>query len=99
MRALKLGNRGNFCYANATLKCMMYASAFKGGLGSVFNGGLLRFLSQILQQEGTTHLWSQPFWVAVMAGWREPHRQHDGAEYLEFLLAGQPYTAEALATH
>ena len=99
VRALKLGNRGNFCYANATLKCIMYASAFKGGLGTVFNGGLLRFLRQILQQGGTTHLWSQPFWVAVMAGWREPHRQHDGAEYLEFLLAGQPYTAEALATH
>ena len=99
VRALKLGNRGNFCYANATLKCIMYTSTFKGGLGSVFSGGLLRFLSQILQQEGTTHLWSQPFWVAVMAGWREPHRQHDGAEYLEFLLAGQPYTAEALAMH
>ena len=52
LRALKLGNRGNFCYANATLKCIMYASAFKGGLRTVFNGGLLRFLRQILQQGG-----------------------------------------------
>ena len=59
VRTFKLGNRGNFYYANATLKCIIYASAFKGGLGTVFNGGLLRFLRQILQQGGTAHLWSQ----------------------------------------
>ena len=96
VRMLRLGDRGNDCYSNATLKCIMYASTFRGGLGPAFNGGLLRFLQRIVQQTGTTHLWSQPIWLAMMTGWREPSRQHGGAEFLQFLLAGQPHTADAL---
>ena len=44
VRRLQLGNRENYCYSNAALKCIMYASTFRGGLGTVFNGGILRFL-------------------------------------------------------
>ncbi|CAE7949126.1 unnamed protein product, partial [Symbiodinium sp. KB8] len=99
VKRLQLTNGGNFCYCNAVIKGLLYAMAFRGGLERFFNGGMLQLLRGILQRSGATHLWRHPFWVAMMSGWRQPSRQHDGAEFMQFFLMKQSSAAVHIQVH
>ncbi|CAE6921908.1 usp-46, partial [Symbiodinium sp. CCMP2456] len=96
---LRLINTGNVCYANATLKCVVFAALTQGNLQAWFQGGMLRFVQGVLQQDGATAPWAHPFWVATMQGWRRPSQQHDGVEFLEFFLGKQAELRAKLEVH
>ena len=91
---LRLGNRGNHCYGNAALRGFIAAAVAHGGLCTMFNGGMLGFVERLLRSKGTVFLWAQPFWAALTREWELPERQHDGAEFILFLLRKLPFTAD-----
>ena len=99
VKQLRLSNGGNYCYSNAGVKGILYAMAFQGGTRQFFNGGMLQLFESIMRKPGATHLWRHPFWVAMMSGWRQPSRQHDGAEFLQFMLAKHQTAAEQVLLH
>ena len=99
MKQLRLDNGGNYCYSNAGVKGILYAMAFQGGTRQFFNGGMLQLFESIMRKQGATHLWHHPFWVAMMSGWRRPSRQHDGAEFLQFMLMKHQTAAEQVQLH
>ena len=68
-------------------------------LSNFFTGDMLQLLRGILQHTGATHLWHHPFWVAMMSGWRQPSRQHDGAEFMQFFLMKQSPAAAQVRVH
>ncbi|CAE7215730.1 unnamed protein product [Symbiodinium sp. KB8] len=90
----RLGNKGNHCYGNSALRGFIAAAVAHGGLSAMFNGGMLGFIESLLRSKGIVFLWAQPFWVALMRDWVLPSRQHDGAEFILFLLNKLPFTAD-----
>ena len=99
VKQLRLSNGGNYCYSNAGVKGLLYAMAFQGGTKQFFSGGMLQLFESIMRQSGATHLWRHPFWVAMMSGWRRPSRQHDGAEFLQFMLTKHQHAADQVLIH
>ena len=99
VKQLRLSNGGNYCYSNAGVKGLLYAMAFQGGTRQFFNGGMLQLFESIMRKSGATHLWRHPFWVAMMSGWRRPSRQHDGAEFLQFMLTKHQQAADQVLLH
>ena len=96
---LRLGNRANYCYANATVKCMLHAAMQCGGPATAFGDGLLAFIEGISASRGITHLWSSPFWRAAMRDWAAPAQQHDGAEFIQHLVEHQLLRDTLLVVH
>ena len=92
---LRLGNKGNHCYGNSALRGFIAAAVAHGGLSTMFNGGMLGFIEGLLRSKGIVFLWAQPFWVALTRDWVLPSRQHDGAEFILFLLNKLPFTADS----
>ena len=93
---LRLGNRGNACYCNAMLQCLLYASSWKGGPEWMFAGSMLQYVRSILRREDIFHVWTHPLWVMTMRGWRLPSRQHDIVEFFQYFLGCQPHTEHRL---
>ena len=59
---------------------------------------MLEHLKGLLHARGVIHMWSNPFWRAQMGKWRNPHMQHDVAEFLNHVLSRLPFTKNRLAT-
>ena len=95
---LRLGNRGNFCYSNAVVRSWLHLAAWLGGLQQLFEGNMLAHLKGLMQAKGVIHMWSNPFWRAQMGKWRNPHKQHDVAEFLTHALSRLPSAMIRLAT-
>ena len=95
---LRLGNRGNFCYSNAVVRSWLHLAAWLGGLQQLFEGNMLAHLKGLMQAKGVIHMWSNPFWRAQMGKWRNPHMQHDVAEFLTHALSRLPSAMIRLAT-
>ena len=91
---LRLGNRGNHCYGNSALRGFIAAAVARGGMNTMFEGAMLGFIESLLQSTGIVFLWEQPFWAALTGEWELPSRQHDGAEFILFLLNRLPFTAD-----
>ncbi|CAE7564693.1 unnamed protein product [Symbiodinium sp. CCMP2592] len=96
--ALKLGNKGNYCYSNAVVRSMLHLAECLGGLQVIFEGTMLEYLTGLKHAKGTIHMWNNPFWRAQMGKWRNPHMQHDVAEFLAHALHRLPHTMSKLAT-
>ena len=94
--ALRLGNRGNACYCNTMLLCLLYASSWKGGPEWMFAGSMLQYVRSILRRADIIHVWTHPLWVMMMRGWRLPNRQHDIVEFFQYFLGCQPHTERRL---
>ena len=94
----RLGNRGNHCYGNSVLRGLVAAAMAMNGLQHLFDGGMLKFVERLLSNEGIVHLWAQPCWAALVRTWELPERQHDGAEFILYLLRQLPYTAGKVMT-
>ena len=94
---LRLGNAGNYCYSNAVIRGLLHEACWLGGLESLFEGAMLRFLQSLIRKDGVIHLWANLFWRAQMGTWRAPARQHDAAEFLQFMLGKLTYTVDKLA--
>ena len=58
--ALRLGNRGNACYCNTMLQCLLYASSWKGGPEWMFAGSMLQYVRSILRRADIIHVWTHP---------------------------------------
>ncbi|CAE7389420.1 unnamed protein product [Symbiodinium sp. CCMP2592] len=84
---LKLGALGNFCYMNVILKCLCHVAFHLGDWKRFFRAEALEFLQWFERslQVGTVHLWQSPTWVHMLQNWGEPLRQHDAAEFLQFV--------------
>ncbi|CAE7332912.1 unnamed protein product, partial [Symbiodinium microadriaticum] len=91
---LRLGNRGNHCYGNSALRGFIAAAVARGGMSTMFEGAMLGFIESLLQRTGIVFLWEQPFWAALTGEWELPSRQHDGVEFILFLLNRLPFTAD-----
>ena len=59
---------------------------------------MLSHLKGLMQAKGVIHMWSNPFWRAQMGKWRNPHMQHDVAEFLAHALSRLPSAMLRLAT-
>ncbi|CAE7501552.1 unnamed protein product, partial [Symbiodinium necroappetens] len=95
----RLGNRGNYCYGNSAFRGLTAAAMAMDGLQQLFEGGMLKFVERLLSNKGTVHLWAQPYWASLVCTWELPERQHDGAEFILYLLRRLPFTAgKAMAT-
>ena len=94
----RLGNRGNHCYGNSVLRGLVAAAMAMNGLQHLFDGGMLKFVERLLSNKGIVHLWAQPYWAALVRTWELPERQHDGAEFILYLLRQLPYTAGKVMT-
>ena len=86
---LILINRGNHCYANAIIKCIIHAAAALGDPLQAFGNGLRDFVSEMLNKQRATHMWSSPAWRTAMREWGQPHRQRDGAEFMQYMVTQQ----------
>ena len=84
---MKLGNRGNFCYANSVLKALLFLSCVANHVGNIFGECHSAFLVGLVRRacKSIVHLWMHPLWLGLMRGWSQPSRQHDAAEFLQFL--------------
>ena len=91
---LRLGNKGNHCYGNSALRGFFAAAVANRGLNTMFNVGMLGFMDGLLRSKGIVYHWAQPFWAALTHDWMLPSRQHDGAEFILFLLNKLPFTAD-----
>ncbi|CAE7360998.1 Pol [Symbiodinium sp. KB8] len=87
MQRSALGQRG-----------LVAAAMAMNGLQHLFDGGMLKFVERLLSNEGIVHLWAQPCWAALVRTWELPERQHDGAEFILYLLRQLPYTAGKVMT-
>ena len=79
------------------IRGLLHEACWLGGLDSLFEGAMLRFLQSLLRKDGVMHLWSNLFWRAQMGAWRAPARQHDAAEFLQHMLGKFTYTVDKLA--
>ena len=84
---VKLGNRGNSCYANSVLKALLFLSCAEGKCLRIFGESHIAFLQGLARKAcaSVVHLRMHPVWLGMMQGWRHPSRQHDTAEFLQFL--------------
>ena len=96
---LRLGNRANYCYANATIKCVLHAAMQCGGPDTAFGDGLLAFIEGISASRGIVHLWSSPYWRTAMRDWAAPAQQHDGAEFMQHLVEHRLLRDTLLVVH
>ena len=94
----RLGNRGNHCYGSSVLRGLVAAAMAMNGLQNLFDGGMLKFVERLLSNKGIVHLWAQPYWAALVRTWELPERQHDGAEFILYLLRQLPFTAGKVMT-
>ena len=80
---LKLGNRSNFCYSNASFIAISWTHVRSGE--SLLGEQLKRHLQWLLTQQGLIHNWDTMPWKQMHREWLQPSRQHDAPEYIMFL--------------
>ena len=93
---LRLGNEHNFCYGNAMLHGLLALSLRVGGPEGFFPPLLCSILSGALSQGRVFHIWTNPFWRALVRGWPRPESQHDIAEFLQYLVGQCPGLADKI---
>ena len=80
---LKLGNRSNYCYSNASFIAISWTHVRSGE--ELLGAQLKRHLQWLLNQQGLVHNWDTMPWKQMHREWRQPARQHDAPEYIMFL--------------
>ena len=80
---LKLGNRSNFCYSNASFIALSWTHVRTGE--ALLGAQLKRHLQWLLTQQGLVHNWDTMPWKQMHREWHQPARQHDAPEYIMFL--------------
>ena len=89
-----MGNRGNFCYMNALLKCLLHVSCHVGQPYLFFKSHAKSFIAVVRRARAgkVFHIWQAAVWRTMIQGWGAPMQQHDLAEFLLF-IAGKPWFA------
>ena len=70
-------NRGNHCYANATLQAIHWLCSFLPATQETV-------MQRMSLQVRIPDLWTALPWSLAHSSWPRPHQQHDAAEYLSF---------------
>ena len=89
---LKLQNRRSHCYANSSVLALMWSMTEPESsdrhrpdgvpVADRSFGRLIRWMGR---GSATVELWEVKSWQRLVTTWENPHRQHDVAEFLQFL--------------
>ena len=77
-------NRGNHCYANATLQAVHWLCSFLPATQEIWIAAMRTVMQRLSSQVRIPDLWTALPWSLAHSSWPQPHRQHDAAEYLSF---------------
>ena len=75
-------NRGNHCYANATMQAVHWLCSFLPATQEIWVAAMRTVMQRMSLQ--VPDLWTALPWSLAHSSWPRPHRQHDAAEYLSF---------------
>ena len=75
-------NRGNHCYANATLQAVHWLCSFLPATQEIWVTAMRTVMQRMCLQARIPDLWSALPWSLAHSSWQRPHQQHDAAEYL-----------------
>ena len=77
-------NRNNHCYANATLQAIHWLCSFLPATQEIWDTAMRTVMLRMSHQVRIPDLWTVLPWSLAHSSWKQPHRQHDAAEYLSF---------------
>ena len=77
-------NRGNHCYANATLQAVHWLCSFLPVTQEIWVAAMRTVMQRMSLQVRIPDLWTALPWSLAHSRWPRPHQQHDAAEYLSF---------------
>ena len=82
---LKLRNPSNLCYMHSVVLSWLWCLAVCPISSTQVPEWIAMGLRRILQCPTLQLLYSHPTWCTLMQEWESPHRQHDAAEFVQYL--------------
>ena len=86
LKALRLSNFSNDCYANSSLLAALWTSSFCAAPEVSLRADLARDLAELLRHPSrASHVWSRAPWRKLLRSWPHAGRQQDVADFLLYL--------------
>ena len=86
LKALRLSNFSNDCYANSSLLAALWTSSFCAAPEVSLRADLVRDFAELLRHPSrASHVWSRAPWRKLLRSWPHAGRQQDVADFLLYL--------------